>query len=277
MIIIKLKKSFRYKPIRLPIKRLLLFICFLILCCKEQSKQSINSNTGFNAVSETTITSKKPSIDSLKLAINFKPKGNYNTIKNEILTERIYFKRLHETNPAKAIDSASRYLYSRLINDLVPHWYGTEWDFNGHTNTPNTGEIACGYFVSTTLKHLGFNLNRYKMAQQAGLIEAQMLQPKSELKIYSNLSFEALKEKINAVYADGIYFVGLDNHVGYVLVKNNALYFLHSSYYDDKVMIELAEISPCFSSNIYVFAEISTNENLIKKWILNAHLPVPVN
>ncbi|WP_299272812.1 hypothetical protein [uncultured Psychroserpens sp.] len=184
---------------------------------------------------------------------------------------------MYQTNPEKAIDSAAKYVYSKLVNTIVPHWYGTEWDFNGHTNTPNEGEIACGYFVSTTLKHLGFNLNRYKMAQQAGLTEARMLQPRANLKIFSNLSFKALKENINAVYTDGIYFVGLDNHVGYVILKDKELYFLHSSYYDDKVMIEDAEKSPCFSSNIYVFAEISTNKKLIKSWILNERLNVPAH
>ncbi|OUR98260.1 hypothetical protein A9Q86_14500 [Flavobacteriales bacterium 33_180_T64] len=194
-----------------------------------------------------------------------------------IKADRTYFKNLYLTNREKAIDSASKYIYSKLLNDIIPHWYGTEWDFNGHTNIPNNGEIACGYFVSTTLKHLGFNLNRYKMAQQAGLLEARMLQPKSELKMYSNESFKSLKEKLNTIYANGIYFVGLDNHVGYVLIKDRELYFLHSSYYDDKVMIELAEQSPCFDSNFYVFAEISTNRKLIASWILNERLNVPSN
>ncbi|WCO01431.1 hypothetical protein [Psychroserpens ponticola] len=228
-------------------------------------------------ISDTIIETIEPTFDSLKLNINFKPKGNYSSITNKILTDRVYFKDLYDSNPTKAIDSAAQYLYSKLLNDIVPHWYGTDWDFNGHTDIPNEGEIACGYFVSTTLKHFGFNLNRYKMAQQAGLIEARMLQTNSELKIYRNLTFESLKEKVNSVYHDGIYFVGLDNHVGYVLVKNKELYFLHSSYCDDKVVVELAKKAYCFSSNIYVFAEISTNKNLIKRWILNERLNVPAN
>jgi hypothetical protein len=40
------------------------------------------------------------------------------------------------------------------------------WDYNGYTNTPKNGVIACGYFVSTTLKHFGFNLNRYDVAKK---------------------------------------------------------------------------------------------------------------
>ncbi|MBR9913279.1 MAG: hypothetical protein GYB32_00395 [Algicola sp.] len=227
-------------------------------------------------ISEKPDLIKTPSMDSVKLGLNFKPMGRYQDILEAIETDRRFFKQFYATQKTKAIDSVSNYLYTTLLNELVPHWYGTEWDFNGYTNVPNKGEIACGYFVSTTLKHLGFDLNRYKMAQQAGLLEAQVLQPKSELRSFSNKSFEVLKQQLNAVYSNGIYFVGLDNHVGYVLIKNKELYFLHSSYCDDKVVIELAETSPCFSSNYYVFAEISTNRALLKKWLFKEHLPVPL-
>lgn len=267
------------KSIRLSIKTFLLLLSILIVSCQTMTSKPIVVHQKLEDDSKLSIEIDKkiPSLDSVKLNINFKPKGNYTSVTTNVINDRVYFKRLYQTNSAKAIDSASRYLYSKLLNDIVPHWYGTEWDFNGHTNTPNDGEIACGYFVSTTLKHLGFNLNRYKMAQQAGLIEARMLQPRNELKIYSGVSFETLKQKVNAVYADGIYFVGLDNHVGYVLVKDQELYFLHSSYCDDKVVIELAKHSPCFASNIYVFAEISTNTKLIANWISNERLHVPTN
>ncbi|MDG5490427.1 hypothetical protein [Psychroserpens sp. SPM9] len=264
------------KPIQPVIKTFLCIVFVGLMACVEAPKTKVIPNAVVNnSLQEFPLEIAEPTLDSAKLDINFKPKGEYSTMTSRILSDRPYFKRLYQTNSAKAIDSASQYLYSKLLNTIVPHWYGTEWDFNGHTNIPNQGEIACGYFVSTTLKHLGFNLNRYKMAQQAGLIEAQMLQPKAQLQIFSNLSFESLKAKVNSVYTDGVYFVGLDNHVGYVLVKNKELYFLHSSYYDDKVMIELAETSPCFPSNIYVFAEVSTNKHLVKRWIFNERLQLP--
>ncbi len=254
-----------------------LMVCLLfeIVSCKppETKKQIVSIQSNNIELSEIN-ENKAYSIDSLKLGINFKPKGNYNSIKNGVTIDKTYFKRLYESNSNKSIDSVSQYLYSKLLNDIMPHWYGTPWDFNGHTNIPNEGEIACGYFVSTTLKHLGFNLNRYRMAQQAGLNEAKTLQNKSELKIFSNLIFSKLKNKLNEVYDDGIYFVGLDNHVGYLLIKDEELYFLHSSYYDNKVMIELAETSPCFGSGIYVFAEITSNKELIRKWIFNEELVV---
>ncbi len=256
---------------------LLFVLSILVGSCKHSKTHTLFAEEVSKERPEVKAALEDVSIDSVKLGINFKPRGNYATIKRDIVNDRAYFKNLYRTSAAKAIDSASSYLFSKLINDITPFWYGTPWDFNGYTNIPNKGEVACGYFVSTTLKHIGFNLNRYKMAQQAALVQAKMIQDKTELKIFSNISFNTLKTKLNTVYKDGIYLVGLDNHVGYVLIKDRELYFLHSSYCDDKVVIELAETSPCFSSNIYAFAEISTNKKLIKCWITNDTLVVPNN
>ena len=64
----------------------------------------------------------------------------------------------------------SSVLFNSMIDSIFPAWMGTNWDFNGTSNVPKQGEIACGYFVSTTLKHVGFNLNRYKLAQQAASV-----------------------------------------------------------------------------------------------------------
>lgn len=257
-------------------KRIIFFL--LYICCYACAKEARNSST---TVAATTTSSNVEEIsvdsqllDSLQLGINFKPKGDYNTIQQTIQQDRAYFAKQFQQNNTKAIDSASNYLYHKLLNELVPHWYGTVWDFNGHTNIPNDGVIACGYFVSTTLKHLGFQLNRYKMAQQGGTNEAITLQARAELKTFRNISQTALKTKLNNIYKDGVYFVGLSNHVGYILIKNKELYFLHSSYCDNKVVIEKAATSLCFQSDIYVFAEITTNRKLIQKWIQNTPIPI---
>jgi len=266
----------KINPHEISIRLLILLFGLISFCgCKSSEKEPLPLTEKVVLKASSMVEEKSPSIDSAKLNINFKAKGNYKSFKSEILEDKNYFKISYANNREKTIDTASKYLYTKLINDIVPHWYNTPWDFNGHTNIPNEGEIACGYFVSTTLKHLGFNVNRYKMAQQAGLNEAIALQPKEELKIYRNLDFDVLRRKVNEVYNNGVYFVGLDNHVGYILIHDKVLYFLHSSYYDNKVLIELAETSPCFKSNIYVFAEITSNKNLIKKWVLNEALHIP--
>jgi hypothetical protein len=50
---------------------------------------------------------------------------------------------------------------------LLPYWLGTTWNFNGTTQVPGEGSIACGYFVTTLLRDAGVKLERVKLAQMA--------------------------------------------------------------------------------------------------------------
>ncbi|MDG1333403.1 MAG: hypothetical protein P8P74_13790 [Crocinitomicaceae bacterium] len=199
-------------------------------------------------------------IDSAAIGIVFSPTGTYNSAKLRVKN-------------GKRTASSGEDFENYLVNEIIPHWYGTEWDFNGYTAVPNQGVIACGYFVSTTLLHMGINVNRYKMAQQAGLYEAQTL-ALSEENYRTIRGVDSLKVILKRDYSDGIYFVGLDNHVGYLYIKDQIPYFIHSNYIEDKVMIEKAFYAPAFESGIYVVAEISTNEELMERWRSGQTVPV---
>ena len=39
---------------------------------------------------------------------------------------------------------AERRFIEFVVDSLLPCWYGTPWDFNGITETPGQGKIACG-------------------------------------------------------------------------------------------------------------------------------------
>lgn len=190
-------------------------------------------------------------VDTASLQINLVPRGNYATLKAQIRRK-------------KATENSKEDFENFLLNEIIPHWYGTEWDFNGYTAVPNQGVIACGYFVSTTLEHMGITINRYHLAQQAGLNEAKSLAI-DESNYFTVYGYEALDEKMNTM-EDALYFVGLDNHVGYLYKESGVLYFIHSNYIEDRVMIEKAEYAPAFQSNVYVVAELSTNELLLERW-----------
>ncbi len=73
------------------------------------------------------------------------------------------------------LDSVRQAFTNTLLDDIIPYWYGTDWSFEGHTTVPRSGQIACGYFVSTTLLDAGLRLNRFRLAQQAPEVEATML------------------------------------------------------------------------------------------------------
>ena len=212
--------------------------------------------------SESSSIIDSTAVDTSKLKIKLIPSGDYNSVRAEIKRNRI-------------TKNTKEDFEDYLLNKIIPHWYGTEWDFNGYTSVPNQGVIACGYFVSTTLEHMGIVINRYHLAQQAGLNEAKSLAI-ADSNYFTVYGIDKLKVKMNE-YDDGIYFVGLDNHVGYLYKENGTLYFIHSNYIDDKVMIEKAEFSKAFQSNIYVVAEISTNELLLERWRRNERIEVIKN
>jgi len=213
-------------------------------------------------------------LDSANIGVNFYPKGNYLVLKAKIKQQREKFteryKKSNDTIYKQAIiDSAGEYITNTLLNDIFPFWYGTPWDFDGYTEKPNNGVIACGYFVSTTLRDVGFNLNRFRMAQQDGLYEAKTVQLSGEVKKFIGQEPEEWKATFLKDLKEGLYFVGLDSHVGYVWVHNNEVYFIHSNYYHNAVELEYAENSEPFISETYYIADISINDSLITKWVLN--------
>ncbi|PCH65661.1 MAG: hypothetical protein COC01_09440 [Bacteroidetes bacterium] len=163
----------------------------------------------------------------------------------------------------------SNLLYISLTDSVFPSWYGTPWDFNGTSNVPRQGEIACGYFVSTTLKHVGFNLNRYKLAQQAAaiIVKAVCGEPVKR--------FQSIDDTINYLktHKYGLFIAGLDYHVGFIVVDNGEPYFVHSDYINDKVTREKAESSPAFNASFgFVLGEITYNTDLMNSWLANTKI-----
>ena len=166
----------------------------------------------------------------------------------------------------KSVSASKTYVYTQLIDNIFPSWYGTEWDYNGISNVPNKGQIACGYFVTTTLKHIGFNLNRYKLAQQYShsivntlCDNVQQIRDNNTTKL-----FNYINSKPNQLYV-----VGLDNHVGFISKEADGIYFIHSSYLEPvSVVKEKASISEALlSSNLFVLGHFSNNDQMITSWL----------
>jgi len=194
-----------------------------------------------------------PVIDSSGCGLKFSSENTY-------LESKSQAKKL-KSSP---VDSIGSYFTAHLLHEIIPHWYGTTWDFEGHTHIPNKGEIACGYFVSTTLRDMGLKLNRYKLAQKDPFHEALTVAIDSNY--YHYLLPEDVPKLIDSV-ENQLFFVGLDNHVGYLYVKNHIGYFIHSNYVEGYVMTELIETSTAFISSGYHLSEITTNDVLLNHWI----------
>ncbi len=199
---------------------------------------------------------------------------SYEAVKNRVAAQRkqvahqFYSKEI-------SIDSLNSTFEQLLINQLIPYWYGTPWTFEGHTDHPDSSSVACGYFVSTTLKHIGINVNRYKMAQQASLnILKTVAMNENKITFYPRTA--TLETQLHTDLEDGIYLVGLDYHVGYLLKNGEEIYFIHSTYLSPTmVVIEEIEHSKAFYySNEYFITSLSRNEVFLLKWISGAELTI---
>lgn len=202
-------------------------------------------------------------LSELKLASD--SANNYNSVKSSINELRLSLQ-----NSEVSKDSLSALFKTLLVNRIIPYWEGTVWSFNGYTSNPKQGEIACGYFISTTLQDVGLRINRYKLAQQSPINEGLSLALNSKVLTIINDSLQASINTINKLTNEGIYFIGFDTgHVGYLLKQNEELYLIHSNYEEPMaVCIERVQESVVFASyEKYYLVEISTNNELLDYWV----------
>ena len=256
--------------------RILLLIFVMFACSKAVPLEVTSVDSG------TTV---QPQVsDSLyrKVLASLGRKSNesYERVREDILSMRESLRSKYRESDADIdstdIERARQAVTHGLIEQIFPHWYGTEWDFDGYTDRPGEGTVACGYFVSTTLKHCGFNLNRFTMAQQWPYHEALTISLTDTLVAILKPEGGMTKYFQDHGISDGLYFAGLDMHVGYLYRRAPDLFFIHSNYIDSlAVMVELADSSKAFNnSGLYYIAPITSNDALIRKWILNKPLKV---
>ena len=127
-------------------------------------------------------------------------------------------------------------LINNIRDSLFVCWYGTAWDFNGITEEPGKGKIACGYFVTTILRDIGIPVKRYKHAQMASEDMINAICLRNNINRYVNEDLPSFVEKMKAK-GIGLYIVGLDFHTGFILNDGHKVYFVHSNYAGKKVVM----------------------------------------
>ena len=135
---------------------------------------------------------------------------------------------------------------------LLPYWLGTTWSFNGTTQVPGKGSIACGYFVTTLLRDAGIKLERVKLAQLASEDMIKILCKKENIKRYHNTSINDFVSSVKK-QGYGLYVVGLDLHTGFVLCDSSQdVYFIHSSGIPPYCVVkEMGITSPLLINSAY--------------------------
>ncbi|MFZ4799859.1 MAG: hypothetical protein ACOYMA_20370 [Bacteroidia bacterium] len=180
-------------------------------------------------------------------------------------------KQQKEEAKNKTTNQIKQLFVTSLTNKIFPFWYGTRWAFYGNSTIPGEGSIACGYFVTTTLSHVGVPLNRVKLAQCASEVMIKNLVQKQNIYHFNNLSLLAFIKGIKQK-GKGLYIIGLDNHTGFVFInENNEVNFIHSSgRFPFCVVNENASESTILEKSVYkVVGKISDDELFLKNWVMN--------
>ena len=175
-----------------------------------------------------------------------------------------------------SIDSVGKAFTQCLLTEIFPHWYGTHWTFSGHTETPGQGDIACGYFVSTTLLHTGLNLNRYRLAQQSPADEALMLSLGDTISLTQRDTAAKALQLWRTRLRDGRYFSGLGGgHVGFLWKQGTGLHLIHSNYAGPvEVQMQRAEESVLMGFQDFYLADITFNQRLMEYWLSGEKMPL---
>jgi hypothetical protein len=254
---------------------LMILLGFALASCAQVKNHNSSSNerpTGSTSRQQNRQTVLTPAQQDPSAAPSANPR-NYGDARKKLEAERVALssKYLHaRTSEEKleAINRARETMTQSIYSEFFPAWYGTTWDFNGTTETPGQGKIACGYFVSTVLRDAGVKVQRVKLAQQASENIILSLTTSAHIKRFRQTPISDFVEAVRN-WGPGLYVVGLDIHVGFILNVDGQVYFIHSSYINPySVVKEPAGDSKILASSRYrILGKISADDQFIERWL----------
>jgi len=176
------------------------------------------------------------------------------------------YRRGDREGKKRVLETARTYLNRLIAERLVPAWYGIPWKIVGKQREGESDasyrmraqEIKaclkrdkpylegactnCGLFVSTILKHAAFRVSRYHLGQQLAIHIIRTMSPQRQIK--RPTGGQEITEFVAALKSGrrgrGIYIVGLDRHVGFLVYGSTIspegkrqqvdVYFCHADY-----------------------------------------------
>ncbi|MGI9239928.1 MAG: hypothetical protein ACR2RV_03960 [Verrucomicrobiales bacterium] len=174
----------------------------------------------------------------------------------------------------EVIGLARQALVAGLFENLMPHWLGTRWDFNGISEVPGEGKIACGYFVSTLLRDAGLSVERIRMAQQASQNIIRSLTSSDYMVSFHGGEYRDFVRGMEGL-GDGLYIIGLDRHVGFIVQGAEGSFFVHSDGGAHQCVVKepLAQASALQQSRYRIVGCVSADDSLIGRWLSGEEIP----
>ncbi|MES2777716.1 MAG: hypothetical protein V4722_26290 [Bacteroidota bacterium] len=230
----------------------LIAICFFASCKQQNRAQPINDSLALKP--HGSIENEKPGYEQMKASIALK--------KKTLL--RQYQSKVTDAD----LSQLQKAFVSVMVDSLFPYWYGTPWDFNGTSQKPGEGSIACGYFITTLLQDAGVPIRRVKLAQCASQEMIYDLVKKNPKKVFSNAPIETFVEYIRE-QGFGLSIVGLDAHVGFLYNDGSEVFFIHAKWVNPRAVVkEIASQSEVLYHSAYkIVGKISDDVVFLKRWV----------
>lgn len=190
-----------------------------------------------------------------------------------------------EAARAEVRAEARAYLIETITGELFPLWEGTPWGLGRNSTATRPHEpgmtVGCSYFVTSILGNAGFTLDdRYRFAQAPALdIQKSLARGDRAVRRFLSIPAAELEDKV-ATFADGLWLIGLSNHVGWVVVDDGEVRFVHASWSGDRQVtdesfaaahaIEVSRKAGYFVSPVIV--DSAENDDLIDAWLRGARV-----
>lgn len=184
---------------------------------------------------------------------------------------------------AEVRSRARRVLESAIIDEVFPAWMGMPWGMGSDSIATRPHEpdmtVGCSYFVTSVLLSVGVTLDdRFAFAQSPALYIQRSLAPDAEdLHRYYSIPPTQLRDRI-ADLGPGLYIIGLDTHVGFVVVTENDVRLVHASYTGDRVVTDepLARAQAIANSQPkgYFVTPLFQDGRLLDLWLRDRAVPL---
>ena len=167
-----------------------------------------------------------------------------------------------------AVEADARILLETALPAMMRCWLGTPWDFNGTAKGPGDGKIACGYFVATVLKDAGFQVDRYQLAQQPSENILRSFIPRESCALSVGKEYRLFAEEVGK-REPGVYVVGLDTHVAFIVVRDGGFRFIHSSGSRPWCVVDESpgEAGVLQRSNWRMLGNLTAGSNVLRRWL----------
>lgn len=194
-------------------------------------------------------------------------------------TERIAVKRKALAKqwlraPSKTLERKIEGELVDSVSKLTHHWLGTRWALGSpQTTLPQVGKVNCGTFVGRVLHDVGFNVEVRKLQRQPSQLIIKSFVGNDRMRKFSNKPMKKFLASVREM-GPGLFIIGLDFHVGFLLQTKEDVRFIHASFETKTVVNEdAATAMPITTSKYKVVGKILSPGN-IASWLKGSKIHV---